>query len=138
MADLAHLRPELEKPGLLPPSIDQPDAHRRRPTDVYVPSWQNGAPAAFDFAITSPVRQDMIVLAAQSSGASARAYEQVKRMYLNTAEDCQCQGFSFIPVVGEPSRGWGPSALWVFKTIAKFPPTTPQCRLQSMHAKHGS
>ena len=118
--DAARLRPEIEKPGLLMPSPEQPDADRRRPADLYVPSWQNGVPAAFDFAITSPVRQDMVALAAESLGAAARAYEQTKRSFLNTADDCQRQGFSFIPVVAEPSAGWGPSALWVFKIVAKL------------------
>ena len=61
----------------------------------------------------------MVALAAESPGAAARAYEQTKRSFLNTADDCQRQGFSFIPVVGEPSGGWGPSALWVLKTVAK-------------------
>jgi len=84
----------------------------------YVPSWQHGVPAAFDFAITSPVRQDMVALTAQSCGAAAKAYEQTKKSFLNTASDCQQQGFSFIPIVGESSGGLGPSASWVFKTIA--------------------
>ena len=116
--EAAHLHPELEKPGLLMPSPDQPGADRRRPADVYVPSWQHGAPAAFDFAITSPARQDIVVAAAESN-AAARAYEQAKRLYLNTADDCQRQGINFIPMVGEPSGGWGPSAMWVFKTVSK-------------------
>lgn len=53
-------------------------------------------------------------------GAAAEAYERYKRRYLNTAEDCAAQGFQFRPIVGEPSGGWGPSAICTFKTIAKI------------------
>ena len=38
---------------------------------------------------------------------------------MNTAEDCLQQGFNFIPLVGEPSGGWGPSAQCFFKQLAK-------------------
>ena len=41
------------------------------------------------------------------------------RNYLNTADDCQRQGIAFVPLVGEPSGGWGPSAQCVFKSLAK-------------------
>ena len=87
--------------------------------DVYVPSWQQGAPASFDFAVASPVRQDAVLQASLRPGAAATAYEQFKRTYLNTALDCQRQGISFIPLVAEPSGGWGPSAQCVFKAIAR-------------------
>eukprot|EP00973_Karenia_brevis_P073145 10160211-Karenia_brevis.AAC.1 len=76
-------------------------------------------PAAFDFAFTSPHRQDVLVEASRSSGFAARTYEQHKRNYLNTATDCQQQGFSFVPFVGEPSGGWGPSAICTLKSIAR-------------------
>ena len=109
--------PELEKPGLLQPSPEQPDADRRRPADCYVPSWHTGSPAAFDFAITSPHRDDIRLEASRKCGAAAEAYEVVKRRYLDTAADCQRQGFAFIPIVGEPSGGWGPSALCAFKAL---------------------
>jgi hypothetical protein len=117
--DAACLHPELEKPGLLQPSPEQPDAARRRPADVYVPSWKQGAAAAFDLAITSPHRVDMVQQASLKPGAAAEAYEQFKRSFLDTAADCQRQGISFIPIVGESSGGWGPSALCVFKALAR-------------------
>eukprot|EP00973_Karenia_brevis_P069800 9704853-Karenia_brevis.AAC.1 len=99
--------PELEKPGLLQPSPEQPGATGRRPADVYLPSWRDGTPAALDFAITSPHRQDMVGRAAESSGVAARSYESFKRTYLDTERDCASQGISFIPMVGEPTGGWG-------------------------------
>ena len=38
---------------------------------------------------------------------------------MNTAADCLQQGFNFIPLVGEPSGGWGPSAQCFFKQLAR-------------------
>ena len=84
-----------------------------------MPSWQQGAPASFDFAVTSPGRQDVVLQASLQPGAAATTYEQSKSTYLNTALDCQRQGISFIPLVAEPSGGWGPSAQCVFKAIAR-------------------
>ena len=117
--DCAGLGPELEKAGLLQPCPEQPDAQRRRPADVYVPSWKNGFPAAFDLAITSPHRRDVLTEAANKIGHVAESYEHYKRQYLNTAADCQSQGIAFIPIIGKPAGGWGPSAVCTFKNIAR-------------------
>jgi hypothetical protein len=114
-AAAAGLNPELEKPGLLQPCPEQPGAARRRPADVFIPSWS----AALDLAITSPQRLDAPPEAVTTPGAAAEAYERHKRAYLNTAEDCATQGLQFRPIVGEPSGGWGPSAMCTFKAIAK-------------------
>ena len=117
-ATAAGQNPTLEQPGLLQPSPGQPNAGQRRPADVYLPSW-NGSPAALDFAITSPHRLDAPREATSTAGAAAAAYEAHKRAYLNTAEDCVAQGIAFIPMVGEPSSGWGTSAICTFKALAK-------------------
>ena len=105
--------------GLLQPSPDQPNAAGRRPADMYLPSWHRGAGAAVDIAITSPTRRDFVLEASRMPGAAATAYEQSKRSFMNTAEDCIQQGFSFIPLVGEPTGGWGPSAQCLFKQLAR-------------------
>ncbi len=118
-AGAARLHPELEKPGLLQPCPEQPDAGQRRPADVFVPSWKLGGPAAFDIAITSPHRLDVLAQACLKPGAAAEAYEHHKRVYLDTAADCQRQGLAFIPIVAESSGGWGPSAQCVFKALAR-------------------
>ena len=47
------------------------------------------------------------------------AYEHHKRTYLDVAAVCESQGISFIPIVGETSGGWGPSAMCTFKALAK-------------------
>ena len=57
----AGLAPTLEKAELLPPRPDDPSsANLRRPADVFLPSWDFGSPAAFDFAIVSPQRRDVL------------------------------------------------------------------------------
>ena len=117
-ATSARLHPVLEKPGLLQSCPDQPNASQRRPADVYLPSW-NGTPAALDFAITSPHRLDAPAEALSIPGAAATAYEAHKRFYKNTASDCEAQGMAFLPMVGEPTGGWGTSAACTFKAFAK-------------------
>ena len=135
-ASAAGLHPELEKANLLQPSPDQPSANRRRPADVYIPSGPNGCPVAFDLAITSPHRIGITSLAAQRSGAAAEEYEQHKRLYLNTASDCEAQGIAFVPLVGEPSGGWGPSALCALKSLAKATSSRTGVDSSKIHAEN--
>ena len=85
---------------------------------MFLPSW-NGTPAALDFAIPSPHRVDAPPEALTTPGATATAYETYKRSFKNTAADCEAQGMAFIPMVGEPTGGWGPSAACTFKAFAK-------------------
>ena len=118
-ASEAGQHPELEKAGLLPPGPDNPGSNLRRPADVYLPSWKNGAPAAFDLAVMSPQRQDILSRASLHCAAAAEACESYKREYLGTAADCQSQGLSFIPMVAEPSGGWGPSGACTLKALSK-------------------
>ena len=132
----AGLHPELEKANLLQPSPDQPSAHLRRPADVYIPSGSNGTPIALDIAITSPPRIGISSLAAQRSGAAAEQYEQHKRLYLNTAADCEAQGIAFVPLVGEPTGGWGPSALSVLKGLARTISSRTGRKSGEIHAEH--
>ena len=57
--------------------------------------------------------------ASRRSGAAAEAYEQYKRDFLGTAAECQRQGLSFIPMIAEPSGGWGPSGLCTLKALSR-------------------
>ena len=61
----------------------------------------------------------MVLQASTARGSAAEAYEDFKRSYLDTANDCMAQGFSFIPKVAEPSGGWGPSGLCTLKALAR-------------------
>ena len=119
-ASAAGCRPDLEPGGLLPPRPEDPEGSSlRRPADIYVPRWRGGTPAALDLAITSPQRQSALALAANEAGAAAKLYEEHKKSFLDTEAQCAQQGISFIPVVAESSGGWGPSGLFVLRTLAK-------------------
>ena len=110
----------LEKPSLLQPSPEHPDNAARRPADVYLPSWTDGRPAALDFAVTSPQRLDALARAAQGGPTAAKAYEEHKRMFLDTAAECARQGISFIPMVVEATGGgWGKTARGAWSELAK-------------------
>ena len=62
------LQIQRDNPELLDPELKfAPETNRRRPAEVYIPSWTGGAPAAFDLAVTSPQRQDILALASQRS-----------------------------------------------------------------------
>ena len=112
--------PTLEQSHLLPPRPDDPSgSNLRRPADVYLPSWAYGSPAAFDLAITSPQRQEVLAQASRERGAAAAQYEDRKRSYLNTAEECRQQGILFVPLVAETSGGWGSNSLAVLQKMAK-------------------
>ena len=76
-------------------------------------------PAALDIAITSPHRRDIVLAASSASGSAAEVYEDFKRSYKDTAAECLAQGMSFIPLVAEPSGGWGPSGICTLKALAR-------------------
>ena len=54
----------------------------------------------------------------QQDGAAAVSYEAYKRTHLGTAEDCSRQGMAFLPLIAEPSGGWGPTAAKTFAKLA--------------------
>ena len=87
----AGMNSELEAPNLLPPRPDDPtDSGQRRPADVFIQPWTHGTPAALDLAIVSPQRQDVLQQASRSKGYAATRYEQRKRDYQQTADQCEC------------------------------------------------
>ena len=110
-AERAGLQPEREKPGLLLPQRPEDSGlERRRPADIYVPSYL-GSPVAFDLAVTGPQRLGTLGEAARSSLAAAIAYAETKRAHLDTAAACQAQGVRFVPLVVETSGAWEPEVL---------------------------
>ena len=123
---------ELERPGLLPPrspgegpNAEEPngdglDNNGRRPTDVYVPRWRGGLPAAMDFAVTSGMRADLIVHAVADPGAALDRYEEYKRQHQGTAQACRDADLAFIPMIVEAHGGsWGGEARRAFAVLAK-------------------
>jgi len=105
--------PELERPGLLPPrplqgaryedgarpeeSDERPEA--RRPADVYVPRWRAGPPAAWDFAVTSGLRDDALLISTTDKEAALTRYEDFKQSFKSTSSLCQESGITFIPMI---------------------------------------
>ena len=119
-ASLAIPGAEMEKSGLLLPSRPGTLSNAlRRPADIYLPSWNDGRPAALDLAITAPQRQDIVAEAAISGLAAARAYSDTKRSHLNTALECEAAGVNFIPLVAETTGAWSTEALTVLKALAR-------------------
>ncbi len=126
IAAQAGLWPEKEKAGMLPPrpeadTIRGEDLHSgRRPADIWIPQWQSGGPAAWDFAVTSGLRADVIFQTADEPGVAAARYEQYKRDYLTTSQSCRDRGLEFLPLVAEAHGGsWGPTARAVWHFLAK-------------------
>eukprot|EP00929_Paragymnodinium_shiwhaense_P035390 TRINITY_DN19100_c1_g1_i2.p2 TRINITY_DN19100_c1_g1~~TRINITY_DN19100_c1_g1_i2.p2 ORF type:complete len:220 (+),score=45.50 TRINITY_DN19100_c1_g1_i2:699-1358(+) len=119
LAKTAGFGPVLEKAGLLlPASPEDEDPSRRRPADVYLPAWLNGCPAALDFAVTAPQRQDNLEQASKEALASAVNYADVKRRHLNTDQLCREAGIEFVPMVCETSGAWAPAAFLVLAHLA--------------------
>jgi hypothetical protein len=133
-ASAANLNPELERPGLLP---DRPahgsvledgapfagqnhDPGTRRPADVYIPRWRGGPPAAWDFAVTSGLRADVLPDSVVDPDAALTRYEDFKCSYKDTESLCRNNGFTFIPMVIEAvGGGWGKAARRVWSELAK-------------------
>ena len=75
-----------EKPGLLLPPRPSDAITRRRPANEYLPSWIHSNPAALDFAVTSPQRQDIVPEASSTPRAAAVEYVGAKEARLNIAD----------------------------------------------------
>jgi len=123
-AQLASLRPEKEKPGLLParPDDETIQGERtlsgRRPADGWLPAWQ-GSACALDFAATSGMQATMLHASRTDGSAALVAYESKKRSYKDTGELCRAAGFQFVPMVVEShGGGWCTGATKLWKTMA--------------------
>ena len=104
------LSPEVEKPGLLPARPTElgfceagtsATAQARRPADVYIPQWGLRGPAAFDLAVTSGLRGDVLAASAADGSRASAAYEARKRSHQHTEAQCDAQGLQFVPLVAE-------------------------------------
>ena len=79
----------------------------------------SGSPAALDFAITAPQRQETLAMAGRATGAAADAYARHKESHLDTARSCEHQGVTFVPMVAETTGTWDTGAITVLKHVAK-------------------
>jgi hypothetical protein len=96
------------------------ETNLRRPADVYIPRWRGGPAAAWDFAVTSGLRDDIIAASTRDPEAPLVRYEDYKCSHLDTKRQCNDQGFSFTPLIVEATGGrWGPQARKVWSELAK-------------------
>ena len=58
-------------------------------------------------------------MASLEAGAAAKRYEEYKKTYLDTQQQCAAQGVTFVPMVAERSGGWGPVGLKTLGKVAK-------------------
>ena len=85
-----------------------------------MPRRYDNGPVALDFAVTSGLRSDHLHHSAVDHTHALTEYEDFKRNYLSTAQQCQQQGLQFTQmVVDAHGGGWGPAAKEAFKTIAR-------------------
>ena len=126
-AEAAGLSPEVEKPGLLPARPTEvgfceagtsATAQARRPADVYIPQWGLRGPAAFDLAVASGLRGDVLAASAADGSRASAAYEARKRSHQHTEAQCDAQGLQFVPLVAEAcGGGWGKTAMITWRTL---------------------
>ena len=84
------------------------------------PRWRSGPPAAWDFAITSGLRDDALLSSVTDRQAVLTNYEDFKENFKSTSTQCQQSGLSFIPMIMEASGGgWGKQARRVWSELAK-------------------
>ena len=89
-------------------------------SDVYLPCWTLGKPAALDFAVTSGLRLGEISNSLRDRSTACADYESRKRSFLDTEALCKQEGITFVPMVVEASGGgWGAEARGLFKEVAK-------------------
>ena len=129
-AEAAGLSPEVEKPGLLPARPTElgfceagtsATAQARRPADVYIPQWGLRGPAAFDLAVTSGLRGDVLAASAADGSRASAAYEARKRSHQHTEAQCDAQGLQFVPLVAEAcGGGWGKTAMITWRTLGSL------------------
>ena len=123
-ASHAGMRPEREKAGLLPerPASDELPQRRsaRRPADVWLPRGQSNQPEALDFAVTSAMRTELLREASTTPELVFQRYEQRKKEYQDTAQQCEQAGLRFVPMIVEAHSGsWSPLARGVLDWIAR-------------------
>ena len=87
----------------------------RLPADVFLPGWSGGRDAALDVTVVHPLQDATRARAAAEPGyALTYAYNNKMRV---TADLCDQQGISFIPIVAESTGGWHKVALEQFKKL---------------------
>ena len=98
LCEAAKLRPELEKQYIIPNS-------NIRPADIYVPNLQCGQQTALDFAITSGLKNDVVVHSTKNNKFATEEYSNLKWNLNNIGKLCQNNDIKYIPMIVEASTG---------------------------------
>ena len=87
---------------------------------MYVPQWGLHGPAAFDLAVTSALRGDVLAASASDGSRACAAYEDLKRVHQQTLAQCEAQGLQFEPLVVEARGGWGKTAMNTWRSLGSL------------------
>ena len=93
-------------------------AHTVLPTDVYLPSWERGRPAALDVTVVSTMQSATIQGASTIQGHSLQVGEA--RKLAAHANACNDVGVSFIPIVFETLGGISSSAANTLASLGRL------------------
>ena len=80
-----------------------------RPADVLLPHWIAGQDAALDVTVVNPC-QTATVIGAATTARHALNHAYARKMR-GTADACQQQGVTFLPIVVESFGGWHEAAV---------------------------
>lgn len=108
-AQQAGLAPRKELPHLI-------RENNKKPGDVFLPAAKGGAPACLDFAVTTTVQFRLLNHTAKDPTYAGARYEEEKRK--KHAEECNREGYTFIPVVVDNWGIWGEEADTAFAIAA--------------------
>jgi hypothetical protein len=121
----AQLKPEIEKDGLM--------TGKKRPADVYIPSWTDGVPLALDIAVSHPFRAS-IVDKYNYNGYSAQMYDEDKRKQFNSKKGKDSINFHFLPLVVEIFGTWSEESMIFFSKLAnRMAPNMDFSYSEAMH-----
>ena len=98
-------------PALIPGS-------RSRPTDIYLPNWKRGQPAALDVMVISTLQQQTIAGASTTQGHALSLGEE--RKMAAHAEVCRSVGVSFNPLVVESIGRWSDRAADTIRSFGRL------------------
>ena len=78
-----------------------------------------GYPAALDFAVTAPQRQETLALAGREMGVIGDAYDRDKEDLMITAHTYESQGVVFVPMIEETTGIWEKGEAIVLRLISR-------------------
>ena len=107
-AQSAALAPRKEVPSLIPECS----------SDVFLPIWDRGRPAALDVTLISTMQKGALARAATTQGFALSLGEDRKRAA--HSKPCKAIGVDFIPLVVESFGGWCSLAVDTIRRIGRL------------------